>query len=438
MKQKIIAIALGILVLCGGGFFIAQDRTPPEIITTPQTVSYDAKVQLADLASATDNRSENVLMKVIDVSPGTAQISETGDSIYFPDVGEYTVTVSAKDSAENETVSTVDVAVLDSVKPKITALKSQVTIEYAKELTVEETTKDNSLGAVIEDKTETEIVITSVRTGQQEASKDAYNMAKNKASLSFNKLGTYTVEFRVTDAYDNFVTGSAQVEVIDAVQPVIKVDESNLHLADNETNWDWLKGVTATDEVDGDLTKSISVDASGVKYGVPGKYQVLYQVKDLSGNQATFTRSITVDDTTQPVLTIPYTSFDLTTEDGKPTYLSGVTANDTVDGDLTASVKVDDSKVNYQKPGTYEVTYQITDKAGNVSRKSVSVNITAPASQASGGGEAESTGSAGGIVLITRTGECYHTHACGRGTYYEATLAEAQRRGLRPCQKCYS
>lgn len=43
----------------------------------------------------------------------------------------------------------------------------------------------------------------------------------------------------------------------------------------------------------------------------------------------------------------------------------------------------------------------------------------------------------GGTVLITRTGECYHTHKCGNGTYFEVTLKEAKARGLRPCKKCY-
>lgn len=42
------------------------------------------------------------------------------------------------------------------------------------------------------------------------------------------------------------------------------------------------------------------------------------------------------------------------------------------------------------------------------------------------------------MVLITRTGSKYHTHKCGNGTYYQATLSEAQRRGLSPCSKCYS
>ncbi len=40
-------------------------------------------------------------------------------------------------------------------------------------------------------------------------------------------------------------------------------------------------------------------------------------------------------------------------------------------------------------------------------------------------------------VYVTRTGSKYHTHKCGNGTYYAATLSEAKRRGLTACQKCF-
>lgn len=40
-------------------------------------------------------------------------------------------------------------------------------------------------------------------------------------------------------------------------------------------------------------------------------------------------------------------------------------------------------------------------------------------------------------VYVTETGKCYHTHACGRGTYYKSTLKSAKASGLRPCKKCY-
>ncbi|MTD41883.1 hypothetical protein GIX45_25340 [Erwinia sp. CPCC 100877] len=47
------------------------------------------------------------------------------------------------------------------------------------------------------------------------------------------------------------------------------------------------------------------------------------------------------------------------------------------------------------------------------------------------------TPESGTMVLITQTGKKYHTHKCGNGDYYSATLEEAQRLGLTPCAKCY-
>lgn len=40
-------------------------------------------------------------------------------------------------------------------------------------------------------------------------------------------------------------------------------------------------------------------------------------------------------------------------------------------------------------------------------------------------------------VYVTETGECYHTHACGRGNFYKDSLSSAKSSGLRPCEKCY-
>lgn len=40
-------------------------------------------------------------------------------------------------------------------------------------------------------------------------------------------------------------------------------------------------------------------------------------------------------------------------------------------------------------------------------------------------------------VYVTRTGAKYHTHKCGNGNYYPASLSEAQARGLTPCSKCF-
>lgn len=41
------------------------------------------------------------------------------------------------------------------------------------------------------------------------------------------------------------------------------------------------------------------------------------------------------------------------------------------------------------------------------------------------------------MVYVTPTGSKYHTHKCGRGTYYQATLSSALARGLTACKKCF-
>jgi len=53
------------------------------------------------------------------------------------------------------------------------------------------------------------------------------------------------------------------------------------------------------------MSASIVIDASSVDTTVPGDYTVTYDVSDSSGNAATtVTRTVTVQDTTPPVITL--------------------------------------------------------------------------------------------------------------------------------------
>ncbi len=57
----------------------------------------------------------------------------------------------------------------------------------------------------------------------------------------------------------------------------------------------------------------------------------------------------------------------------KPEYLLGVTATDDVDGNI--AVTVDDSKVNYEVAGIYEVVYRATDSTGNTVTQTTNVEV---------------------------------------------------------------
>ncbi len=123
-------------------------------------------------------------------------------------------------------------------------------------------------------------------------------------------------------------------------------------------------GATATDDIDGDLSDEILVDADGVDTGVPGDYQVIYSVRDTAGNVATATRAVTVVDTTPPVITLVGDDPQvIITGDAYTDF--GATATDSLDGDLTAAIVTDSSGVDTGMAGDYLVTYDVTDAAGN-------------------------------------------------------------------------
>lgn len=81
-------------------------------------------------------------------------------------------------------------------------------------------------------------------------------------------------------------------EVTDTVKPVISgMEDMVLTLGDEAP--DWLDGVTATDDVDGNVT--VTVDASAVILTEAGIYDVIYTAEDEAGNLETVTIKVTVN-----------------------------------------------------------------------------------------------------------------------------------------------
>ena len=97
-------------------------------------------------------------------------------------------------------------------------------------------------------------------------------------------------------------------------------------------------GATALDDVDGDITGSIVIDASAVNTAVLGSYTVTYDVTDAAGNPAIqVTRTVDVVDTTVPVLTLLGAN-PMTIEVGGSYTEPGATASDNYDGDISGSI----------------------------------------------------------------------------------------------------
>ena len=152
--------------------------------------------------------------------------------------------------------------------------------------------------------------------------------------------------------------------VVDTTAPVITVTPGNDTVEQGAT---WTNAGATADGQES-VTSSGTVDANTL-----GNYTITYTATDAAGNTVTATRTVTVVDTTAPVITV--TSGNDTVERGGSWTDAGATA----DGGetVTASGTVDTSAA-----GTDTITYTATDAAGNTGNATRTVTVVG-----SGGGE---------------------------------------------------
>ncbi|MGG0722746.1 immunoglobulin-like domain-containing protein [Bacillus mycoides] len=195
------------------------------------------------------------------------------------------------------------------------------------------------------------------------------NKVKYKGNVDTSKPGKYIVEYWVVDSKGVNATATRSVivkenEETPDMEPKLTVPTgATINVGDN---FDQMAGVKAIDNEDGDITSKVTVDGN-VDTSKPGTYELTYTVLDSKGHKVTAKQTVTVKQTVEPkdevpVLTAP-TQATINVGD-KFNPLSGVKAIDNEDGDITDKVMVDGS-VDASKPGTYELTYKVTDSKGH-------------------------------------------------------------------------
>ena len=150
-------------------------------------------------------------------------------------------------------------------------------------------------------------------------------------------------------------------------------------------------GAKASDPDDGNLTSSI-VTINPVNTAVAGTYTITYNVKDAAGNAATqVTRTVNVVapppiiDTTPPAITL-LGSNPVTVQQGSVYTDAGATATDNIDGNITSKI-VTVNPVNTDVAGTYTITYDVKDTAGNAATQVTrTVNVVNPNPTPTNGG----------------------------------------------------
>ncbi|MDH4072643.1 MAG: DUF5011 domain-containing protein, partial [Gammaproteobacteria bacterium] len=194
------------------------------------------------------------------------------------------------------------------------------------------------------------------------------------------------VDFNAPDTTDPEING-LPTDPPPGTPFILEFDQSTYHYE--------VTGISALDDVDGPVAVTCSpgtlIDSTGGVFSYAWDFTVGFTTvtctaTDAAGNTATSTFTAEVQDQTAPVITLNPPNPQYIVE-GNPYTELGATATDNVDSgeDLAAALVIDASAVNTAVPGSYTVTYNVSDTSGNaateVSRTVIVTDGTAPVIQ---------------------------------------------------------
>ena len=319
-----------------------EDATAPTAIAQDITVQLDANGVASILPSDIDNGSNDACGITLTLSKLDFDCSN---------VGANTVTLSVTDA--NANVSTIDavVTVEDTIAP----------VAIAQDLTL-----------VLDANGNASITAAQLDNGSNDACGIA-SIVASKTSFDCSNAGLNTVSLTVTDINGNVASVDATVTVEDTIDPVAIAQNISIDL-------DATGNATITPEmIDNGSSDNCSfttsldmVNFTCANIGIENT--VTLTVTDASGNSASTTATVTVNDVTLPtVLTQPITvSLD---ENGEGTTTAEAINNGSNDACGIASIAIDIASFDCSNLGENTVTLTVTDNNGNIASEQAIVTV---------------------------------------------------------------
>jgi gliding motility-associated-like protein len=294
----------------------------------------------------------------LDNCPGavTSLIAGQASGTIFP-IGTTTVTYEVVDASANNAQCSFDVTVNDTENPTITC---PVNITQANDVGL--------CGALIN-------YVAPV--GADNCPASVTSLIAGQASGTVFPIGTTTVTYEVVDASGNTAQCSFDVTVNDTENPTINcppdiIVSNDIGICGATVNYATPVG---NDNCPGSTTTMTAGLASGSVFPI-GTTTVSYQVVDASGNIATCSFDVTVNDTENPTITCPANiavGNDVGLCGATVTYVAPVGA-DNCPGAVTSLIAGQVSGTVFPL-GTTTVTYQVIDVSGNTAQCSFNVTV---------------------------------------------------------------
>ena len=161
--------------------------------------------------------------------------------------------------------------------------------------------------------------------------------------------------------------------LVDDTPPVLTMDSDTVEMGLGDTRDALLRGVRATDNRDGDLTKEIIVQGVTKLIG-ENTAKVTYIVFDKANNMATCTRTVRYTDYEKPHFSMNQAA--VYPVNGPVMLLDRLHASDVVDGDISGNIRIVSQNVNAREPGLYSVTAQVSNSLGDLDTVTLKVVVT--------------------------------------------------------------
>ena len=307
------------------------DTTAP-VLTIPSDYTAECSDDHPmDDASASDSCGEVIISVEATITPGSC-------------TGDYTITrvFTATDDCGNATSATQTITIIDTTAPVLT-IPSDYTAECSDDHPMDDASATDNCGEVTIDVVDTTIA------GACE--------------------GDYTISrlFTATDDCGNSSSATQTITIIDTTAPVLTIPSDYTAECSDDHPMD---DASATDNC-GEVT--IDVVDTTIAGACEGDYTIsrLFTATDDCGNSTSATQTITIIDTTAPVLTIPS---DYTAECSDDHPMDDASASDSC-GEVIISVEATITPGSCTGDYTITRVFTATDDCGNATSATQTITI---------------------------------------------------------------
>lgn len=303
------------------------------------------KSQPPDLLVYTQLTSDILLSYVIAIHDNVDEL-KLQDILITHDIemdtlGTYQATYSLFDYSGNHVSKTIEIHVVDNIKPTIDIVKPLIFDVYDKE----------------------PLWLEYIQLSDNYDASDDLTF-KLIESLRMDVIGYYLITIEVTDTSRNKAIYQGYIEVVDRIAPTI-VQQNDILITDFEKK-DITLYFVYEDQYDFHDEISVLVDDSTVDYLHTGSYVATVYATDQSNNRTSLVFEIMVIDIIEPELTLTSNTHMMKIEDDIIDLKQFIkSASDNYD-----QIQVDDvliiSDIVWSKIGQYEVIFRLSDQSKNM------------------------------------------------------------------------